>query len=300
MQRVKEFVESTPQTSIAEITKHVNVAISGSKAKLSPKTVERIVKGPLRKKTLKVSLCSTLKPAHKKARLQACQTYISAIDSGELDVDKIIFSDEAWFSAGARKSKSTQNSRCYVDVGAKKADLPPSVITVSKEKRRTGISCLVSVSVCSGGVVDCSFVPGGVSINARSYISHLEDNVVPNALLFFPGNDYVWQEDGASSHTDKAAKEWKQENTPKTLNDFFKWPAKSHDLAPNDYWLWARMNQLLDEEPEIPSTVQQLKAAVLRATRAIDRDECNRALRHWRKRLEMCVRKGGDRFEFAM
>ena len=71
-------------------------------------------------------------------------------------------------------------------------------------------------------------------VNSETYINLLHEHLLPDCGTLYPRNDYVFQQDGALSHTSRASQDYLAEN----MNQFIKkdeWPPQSADYNPMDY-----------------------------------------------------------------
>lgn len=77
-------------------------------------------------------------------------------------------------------------------------------------------------------------------MNANKYIAQvLQPKMLPSACdLFGPGNEYIFQQDGAPCHTAQKCMKWFAGNNVKVLD----WPGNSPDLNPIEN-LWSRLKK---------------------------------------------------------
>ena len=97
--------------------------------------------------------------------------------------------------------------------------------------------------------------------------------------------------DNASAHKTGAVTQYLSENRIATLPH----PAYSPDLAPCDFWLFPKLKELLAGNKY--TRVQDLSKAVNSELRGITKEEYRIAFDKWRRRLQMCVERGGEYFE---
>ena len=97
--------------------------------------------------------------------------------------------------------------------------------------------------------------------------------------------------DNASAHKTGAVTQYLSENRITT----FPHPAYSPDLAPCDFWLFPKLKELLAGNK--CSCVQDLSKAVNSELRGIPKEEYRAASDKWRKRLQLCIQRGGEYFE---
>ncbi|PNF44123.1 hypothetical protein B7P43_G03188 [Cryptotermes secundus] len=69
------------------------------------------------------------------------------------------------------------------------------------------------------------------------------------------------------------------------------WPARSPDLAPCDFFLWAHLKAEVYKHR--PHALGELKTAIREETAAIPPDMTARVKNNFRKRLDICIRSQG-------
>ena len=97
--------------------------------------------------------------------------------------------------------------------------------------------------------------------------------------------------DNVSAHKTGAVTQYLSENRISTLPH----PAYSPDLAPYDFWLFPKLKELLAGNKY--TRAQDLSKAVNSELRGILKEEYHTAFDKWRRRLQMCVERGGEYFE---
>ncbi|VDL70150.1 unnamed protein product [Nippostrongylus brasiliensis] len=105
---------------------------------------------------------------------------------------------------------------------------------------------------------------------------------------------YVFQQDGAPAHKAKLVQEWCRSN----LTDFVAakdWPPNCPDLNPLDYSIWAVLEKKVCSTRH--SSLDSLKAALVKAWDELDNDYLRRTVDAFPKRLRSCNRQKGGRIE---
>ena len=77
------------------------------------------------------------------------------------------------------------------------------------------------------------------------------------------------------------------------------WPPRSPDLTPLDFWVWGHLKQQIFTQDFRPRTIDELKDAIRRAVAELNGDEevRVRVFGEFRRRLDECVRRGGQSVE---
>ena len=98
---------------------------------------------------------------------------------------------------------------------------------------------------------------------------------------------------GTPYHHEKTVQGWLAANTP-SFFDKDEWPPNSPDLNPLDYYLWGRLEALVNTKRF--ESVDSLKAAITSAWMRLDNEEVAAACAEFRDRLKLCVQAGGKHF----
>jgi len=106
--------------------------------------------------------------------------------------------------------------------------------------------------------------------------------------------DWVFQQDGATSHTAKVNRNCLAEHFPDFI-DKHEWPPKSPDLTVPDYYGWGRLKELVNVEAF--NSVEELWRALQEAWDGLDQEEINLAVDDFSFRLEEMIAANGGHFE---
>ena len=72
------------------------------------------------------------------------------------------------------------------------------------------------------------------------------------------------------------------------------WPPRSSDLTPLDFWVWGHLKQQIFTKDFRPRTIDELKDAIRRAIAELNEEVRVRVFGEFRRRLDECVRHGGQ------
>ena len=222
--------------------------------------------------------------------MESCQSYLSASASGDLVQDNVIFSDEKLFRCGKDGSGSGQNKRIWKPQSLKKSDVDDP--RLYRESETWGKSAMVAMRAMGRGLIGPLFVEKGCKIDGAYYKESILSQDIPQARAPFPEGKWVLQQDCAPAHRKKDVIEWVAKKGAKTLP---KWPPTSPDLNVCDYFLWSVMQKYVDDQN--PKDEEELQTAIIGAAKSLTQDKITRAIRQFPRRLELCIKAGGGRFE---
>ena len=106
---------------------------------------------------------------------------------------------------------------------------------------------------------------------------------------------------GARSHTTKANLKYLREIFGDRIISNFckpKWPPRSPDLSPLDYWFWACAENFIEERD--PEDFFGLKQALADFIATLSEQDIRRAVQHFRKRAQACKDVDGEHFEHLL
>jgi len=122
----------------------------------------------------------------------------------------------------------------------------------------------------------------------------LRGEVLRAGREIFGQSSWIYMQDGASAHTAKATRTWCATNLPDFLEPH-EWPPRSPDLNPCDFFLWGTLEATVNDEPL--RDLAHLKKKIQKAWRELPQETVARACRNILKRLKLCIKCGGSRFE---
>ena len=114
------------------------------------------------------------------------------------------------------------------------------------------------------------------------------------------GGNFIFQQDGARSHTSKHTMAYLDNNLPDEADVLLPedWPPHSPDLNPLDYCIWSSLARKVFKVKI--RDVDHLCDRLGEAWEQIGQDEINRVIKSFRKRLKACVKANGKRFEYTL
>lgn len=205
-------------------------------------------------------------------------------------VGKVAHSDEKCFYLN--DISSNQNDR--VRAAGLKRSISNGRLLVQRDK--FGKKVMVSAAVCFRGKSRLIFVDPASKVNTRYYI----DRILPVLKLdldnMYGDADYIFQQDGAPSHTAAETQTWLRDNFPDFISKD-QWPPNSPDLNVLDYCVWGMLTAELAKISPRATTLDQLRANLLIAWDKLSLDPIRRALLKWPDRLRTVVEQNGQHIE---
>lgn len=132
-----------------------------------------------------------------------------------------------------------------------------------------------------------------VTVNGERYRTMITDFFWPE-LDDMDLDDIWFQQDGATSHTAVLSRDLLQEKFPGRVISKFadvKWPPRSCDLTPLDFFLWGYVKSLVYSNK--PTTLAQLETNINRAIAEIQPDLLRKVIQNWTARIYQCKRSRG-------
>lgn len=235
-------MEENPHTSTRQIASNLD---------LSHSMVHRILKKH-KKRDYKTNLVQHLQENDAPRRTDFCNTFLQRINDNNLFLNDILWSDESTFSDNGIFNR---NVHYYW------SDQNPRNIRV------TNFQIRFSVNVWCG-------MKGNKIIGPHFFNEHLNSHIyndflrneLENYLEELPVNEYVsvmFQQDGAPSHNahinvqylnERFGANWIGTNGP------IRWPARSPDLTPLDFFLWAYLKDQV--YITVPENLEDLKRRI--------------------------------------
>ena len=257
-----------------------------ARVKISNASTRRIITKVLGYKSFKRTKTESLTDTVIHKRVQRCRKLLTWLKS--VNPKRIVFSDEKIFSID---EKFNSKNSCIYSISRK--DIPEQFRTVQKSQHPKSI--MVWAGISSIGKTPLVFVPEGTKINAKVYQDLILDKYVRHiGSTFMKGKKWIFQQDGPPAHTAKSTLQWLSSNVPAFLGRE-EWPPSSPDLNPCDYYLWGRLEAIVNNRAynDIPS----LKRALKRAWEDLDQEEIARACNIFQNRVRCCLKAEGMRFE---
>ena len=277
VEKVRELIKSDETLSIKQISE---------KTGISTKAVWIILRERLNLYPYKPHCVHPLTEDHKQRRLEFCSWLLQQSDNFP---QKVIFSDEKKFQE--RSDPNRQNVRYW-------GEEDPNVRV---ENRIQGGKSLMCWAALIDGSVIIHWYEEKETVNPFNYLETLKNVMWPKIKRVSNAQGYVFQQDGAPSHTTEMVREWLASKfgtrviSNKTERE---WPPKSPDLSPLDYWFWGLcLSELWRSRP---SSMAELKAIINDLAENLSKDEVRKAVNDIKVRAEVCRQENGSHFEHLL
>ena len=210
-------------------------------------------------------------------------------------LQKTFFSDESIFTVEGRYN--AQNDKFYAREKRKGE--------VDEERLHHGKlsfpqSVMVSAGVSNLGKTSLYLIERGFKVDYEYYCQSLLSQMIPEMTALSGNGNFIFQQDGARSHTSKYTLSYMEKNLlPNAeLLSPDHWPPHSPDLNPMDYSIWS---SLADKVFQVKiRSVEHLCERLGEAWEQISRDEIDRVIHSFRRRLKPCIKAEEKRFEYKL
>ena len=241
----KRVVEKTVRTDDLMDTvkeaindRHGKVTIRGlaREFNVDKRTIGRLVHEQLNLKSYKRTRRQGLKEVDKEKRICGSKKIVTKLKQKPRQV-VLLFSDETPFSLCEMTASDTG---FYLAESVGGAD--DDVVHISKERHYTAIHVL-GVIGSDGQKCPLVFLKDHERLTADTYQQYLHEHVFPWARMTY-GDQWWWQQDGASCHTANSTQEFLRRETP-FFFDKTVWPPHSPNLNPLDYAIFGKLKGML-------------------------------------------------------
>ncbi len=200
----------------------------------------------------------------------------------------LLFSDEKWFTLAQYHNR--RNTKVVLPQG----EAPDERRVQGMAQRPAGIMFL-GVVASDGKVGPPIFVDPGVKIDAVVYQELLRSHVKPWVDAHYPPGSFIFQQDGATSHTAASTQAMIKEELGWRYWTKEMWPPSSPDLNPLDYGVWDRVARIACATPA--PNIHVLRDRVSQAWEALEPSEVVTICRGFRRRLEAVITAEGGHID---
>ena len=287
-----QYVEQHAESQENEPGTHLTCRAMARNLKASKSSVSRISRRSAKLKSVKRLRSVTIPAGTRLRRLVRARALLQRFPNWR--VKKIVFQDEKDFTLEVPTNR--QNNRIYIR--GKKSEVDPK--RLYHEGNRQSLKLMVSCCASYNGVTKPFFIdPQQAKVTGAYYTRHLERDLLPECGKLYPENDYIFVQDGATSHTSNICQAKLKELRGRKFAGKTEWPPKSPDCNLLDYYFWNAIQNLVYEGRREPfQNLDQLKRRIRTVwKRAINMNHLRKAVMQFRPRLKAVVQAGGGAIE---
>lgn len=270
-------LQENSRTSIREIARTIGT---------SYRTVQTILKRHKFKPYIPQKV-QALEENDRGRREQFCNFYLNKMQQDRVFYRKIIWSDECNFSNNGIYNRNIH--RCWSQEN-------PRVIIENNFQRRFSVN--VWCGILGDRLIGPFFINGTLDQEKYHQLLVGEIDNFLDELPLAELNTLFFQQDGAPPHNARINVNWlniKYGEKWIGTQGPVRWPARSPDLTPLDFWLWGYLqDQVYLARPENEEILRQ---RIINACREIPPNLILNATYGVARRCELCVQRGGGQFE---
>jgi len=203
------------------------------------------------------------------------------------DFSNIMFTDEKKWTVEAQLNP--QNNRVW----AKSQEKAKQHKNYHCTRSHSPAHVMVWAAITTKGKFALVFLNNDKLTAAKYRDQVLSKHVKSKGDDFFGGEAWTFQQDGAPCHTANTTQNYLRSNVPNFWSKE-KWPPYSPDLNPCDYYLWGRLEAIVNTKRY--TSIDALKVAITSAWKSLDDNEVALACSSFQSRLMACVRAKGNLF----
>lgn len=269
---LKTFIEKDPSLSIRKLMQQAQISYSMTRS---------ILKDDLKLKPYKTPTSHLMKSSDYPKRVDFATWFLKLSPKSH---ENIICTDEAWFSIKPDVNK--QNQRVWA------SEPPLEPVEIPLHPQKIMVFCALSAKKIYGPY----FFEG--KINSLNYLDMLENWFWRKHLNTVDYKKYYFQQDGARPHTSNIVQEWLNDKFGRKFLSKEKWPPRSPDLNPCDFFLWGYLKSRV--YCPMPSNIEELKANIEREIRSIPTQMLKSTFENFRKRLDLVISAEGKHIEIDL
>jgi transposase len=237
-------------------------------------------------KAYKIHLVHELNEDDFDRRVEYCDEMMSKIDNKTLNLNNIVFSDEATFMLNGEVNR--HNSRLWSDVN-------PYWVREQHTQHPEKIN--VWVGMMGGQIIGPFFIEG--NLTGDVYLGMLQQQIIPAIQASRDDFEQVWfQQDGAPPHYSRQVRHYLDNVFPNRWigrRGFIEWPARSPDLSPLDYFMWGYVKDRVYKTK--PRDIDDLRNRIVQEIHGIPQQTLRRVVSHVYTTLAHCQAAEGKQFE---
>jgi inhibitor of nuclear factor kappa-B kinase subunit alpha len=273
--KITDLIHANPTLSIRLLMSAVSASIGES---ISIGYIHKFLREDLHLKPYKLQEYHQLKPPDYSQRVEFAKWLLSLPPEA---IDTFICCDEAWFYL--TKPVNKQNDRLWSE----------SELFEMVERPLQDEKVLVWCAMTSSKIYGPYFFDS--TVNQHTYLEMLETFFWPRHTKIKNYRKYYFQQDGATPHTSNLVQTWLKSKFGEYFLDKSKWPARSPDLNPLDFFLWGYLKSVVYKQ--LPKTIDQLKANIEQEIEKINKNVLKKTFDNFVFRHQLVLTAEGGHVE---
>ncbi|CAJ0571353.1 unnamed protein product, partial [Mesorhabditis spiculigera] len=262
-----------------------------------PRTSARLMCQQLGYRRYKMRPVQMLSAKNKEDRLRCARNFLDGLESGDLDLKRILFSDEKFIRIDPPKGDQFVLSKATTkrEVEEELLDMPHGKPTGPGFTFWGGVGG-------NGKKLPLLVLEQGQRIGGLEYRYFLEHHIIPYAEQLF-GHNFIYQHDWAPGHNDTKTHQMLIQKGIRYL-DRSEYPPNSPDLNPLDYSIWSMHERRVRDltaglEPNMPlkERKEAFAKALRRAWAKLPEEQVEAAVAQLPERLSLVIKNEGGNIE---
>jgi hypothetical protein len=266
------------RTSVRRLARQLNY---------SPASVHRILR-ETKFKPFKANVHQTLERGDGDARSEFCSKMIDLINADPTLLARICFSDECTIYLDGTFIR--QNNRFWAQAN------PHWLIEAhSQFTRKINVWC----GIMGTKIIGPFFLED--NLTGESYLELLQNEIGPAIAEVAGDEEIIYHQDGAPPHYAREVRAYLDNALPGSWLGRagpIKWPPRSPDLTPLDFFLWGTLKDKIFQLP--PENILELRERIRTTIGEIRPSTLRKVMREFTDRLGYCVLAGGKQFEHML
>lgn len=273
----REDAKNQLKTMVAEFPT-LSIRKAASAIGISPTLVFHILHDDLHLKPYKYQQWHKLEVHDFEKRVEFAEWFLSLPQQTKLFLN---CTDEAYFYLTLPLNK--QNNRVWDD------SRPFEGVEMPLHDEKLLVWCSISAE----GIIGPYFFEG--SVNKDNYLQMLQTFFLRRHVQRPNSSKYYFQQDGATPHTADIVQKWLSDKFSHRFIDKKKWPPRSPDLNPCDYYLWGYLKSVVYNP--LPKTLDALRSNIEREIKKISQEVLKSVFLNFEKRCQLIISVGGGHIE---
>lgn len=222
-------------------------------------------------------------------RMEFCEIMVDMANNDMNFIKNILFTDECTFEL-----HSPHNSQCVRYWSRENLYQYQPTRTQYPQKLN------VWAGILGDHIIGPFFING--NLNGQKYLDLIQNDIIPCIQnLNIDTRTIYFQHDGCAAHNDRRVRNFLNTNFPNRWIGTYgpiRWPARSPDLAPNDFYLWGFLKNTIFGHPiNRPTTLDEMRQKIVDVCLSIPAQTFNNVRENFINRLTYCTLEEGSLFE---